>query len=266
MPPARCAMAGWRVRENPRQAAPDAAGADRPKSRRGRSDVLMATSQMRGEAECQRRLARPQQLAGFGRQPLGLECGPEDQVGIEQHRHGAPTGAAAPPNIESISAAKSVLHVGTDRPLAGKKAQHPQRRWRLQRHHTHHRLARLGDHELPPPRRLLDQPRQLSLRFVDVDSEGQGALWWTNPSGPSLADQRAAIGESLGASARRVHRPDRRDDVHPPALPRTTARWARRRTPRARAASPAMTLPIARDLARNGIRCMTIAPGIFCTR
>ena len=24
-----------------------------------------------------------------------------------------------------------------------------------------------------------------------------------------------------------------------------------------------MTLPIARDLARNGIRCMTIAPGIF---
>ena len=27
----------------------------------------------------------------------------------------------------------------------------------------------------------------------------------------------------------------------------------------------AMTLPIARDLARNGIRCMTIAPGIFGT-
>jgi NAD(P)-dependent dehydrogenase (short-subunit alcohol dehydrogenase family) len=26
-----------------------------------------------------------------------------------------------------------------------------------------------------------------------------------------------------------------------------------------------MTLPIARDLARNGIRCMTIAPGIFGT-
>jgi NAD(P)-dependent dehydrogenase (short-subunit alcohol dehydrogenase family) len=26
-----------------------------------------------------------------------------------------------------------------------------------------------------------------------------------------------------------------------------------------------MTLPIARDLARNGIRNMTIAPGIFCT-
>jgi NAD(P)-dependent dehydrogenase (short-subunit alcohol dehydrogenase family) len=26
-----------------------------------------------------------------------------------------------------------------------------------------------------------------------------------------------------------------------------------------------MTLPIARDLARNGIRCMTVAPGIFAT-
>jgi NAD(P)-dependent dehydrogenase (short-subunit alcohol dehydrogenase family) len=26
-----------------------------------------------------------------------------------------------------------------------------------------------------------------------------------------------------------------------------------------------MTLPIARDLARNGVRCMTIAPGIFGT-
>ena len=46
---------------------------------------------------------------------------------------------------------------------------------------------------------------------------------------------------------------------------RSTDRSARPPIRRRRAASSAMTLPIARELARYGIRVMTIAPGIFDT-
>ena len=51
----------------------------------------------------------------------------------------------------------------------------------------------------------------------------------------------------------------------PPRSPRSTARSARSPTRRPRAASSAMTLPAARDLAQYGIRVNTIAPGLFDT-
>ena len=72
-------------------------------------------------------------------------------------------------------------------------------------------------------------------------------------------------GRGDGQERARADRRARRADLAPPASPPTTARSARPPTRASKGGVVGMTLPIARDLARNGIRNMTIAPGIFGT-
>ena len=88
--------------------------------------------------------------------------------------------------------------------------------------------------------------RRASARRVHADDHGQpGRLVQHDPArgrGDGEERPRATTGE------RGVHRSTRRRS------PRTTARSGRPRMRRRRAASSGMTLPIARDLSRNGIR------------
>ena len=73
------------------------------------------------------------------------------------------------------------------------------------------------------------------------------------------------VADRHAASSSRCRAASAASSSTPPPSPPMTARSARPPIPSSKGGVVGMTLPVARDLARSGIRVMTIAPGIFRT-